>query len=40
MGHVWVRSRVGDESGSRNVEVEALVGTGATLTVLPRRLAG
>ncbi len=39
MEHVWVKARVGDESGSRNVEVEALVDTGATLTVVPRRLA-
>jgi len=39
LGHVWVRARVGDESGSRSAEVEALVGTGATLTVVPRRLA-
>jgi clan AA aspartic protease len=39
MGHVWVRARVGDESGSKSAEVEALVDTGATLTVIPRRLA-
>ena len=39
MGHVWVRARVGDESGSKSAEVEALVYTGATLTVIPRRLA-
>jgi Predicted aspartyl protease len=39
LGHVWVRARVGDESGSRSAEVEALVDTGATLTVVPRRLA-
>jgi clan AA aspartic protease len=38
-GHVWVRARVGDESGSKSAEVEALVDTGATLTVIPRRLA-
>ena len=25
MGHVWVRARVGDESGSRSAEVEALI---------------
>jgi clan AA aspartic protease len=37
--HVWVRARVGDESGSKSAEVEALVDTGATLTVIPRRLA-
>jgi len=39
VGHVWVRARVGDESGSKSAEVEALVDTGATLTVIPRRLA-
>jgi Predicted aspartyl protease len=37
--HVWVRARVCDESGSMSAEVEALVDTGATLTVIPRRLA-
>jgi clan AA aspartic protease len=39
VGHVWVRARVGDESGSKSAEVEALIDTGATLTVIPRRLA-
>jgi aspartyl protease family protein len=39
VGHVWVRARVGDESGSKSAEVEALVDTGTTLTVIPRRLA-
>jgi clan AA aspartic protease len=39
VGHVWVRARVGDESGSKSAEVEALVDTGATLTVIPRRIA-
>ena len=39
MGHVWVRARVGDESGSKSAEVEAFIDTGATLTVIPRRLA-
>jgi clan AA aspartic protease len=39
VGHVWVRARVSDESGSKSVEVEALVDTGATLTAVPRRLA-
>jgi putative transposase len=39
VGHVWVKARVGDESGSKSAEVEALVDTGATLTVIPRRLA-
>ena len=39
VGHMWVKARVGDESGSKSAEVEALVDTGATLTVIPRRLA-
>jgi clan AA aspartic protease len=39
VGHVWVRARVSDESGSKSAEVEALVDTGTTLTVIPRRLA-
>jgi clan AA aspartic protease len=39
VGHVLVRARVGDESGSKSAEVEALVDTGATPTVIPRRLA-
>ena len=39
MGHVWVRARIGDPDRRRVVEVEALVDTGATLTVVPRRLA-
>ena len=39
MGHIWVRARIGDEARRRIVEVEALVDTGATLTVIPRRLA-
>jgi len=38
MGHVWVKARIGDP-GRRIVEVDALVDTGATLTVVPRRLA-
>jgi len=39
MGHVWVRARVGDSGRRRVVEVDALVDTDATLTVIPRRLA-
>ncbi len=39
MGHVWVRARIGDPNRRRVVEVEALVDTGATLTVIPRKLA-
>jgi len=39
MGHVWVKARIGDPDKRRIVEVDALVDTGATLTVIPRRLA-
>lgn len=39
VGHIWVEARVGREDGVKWVEVRALVDTGATLTVLPRRLA-
>jgi len=38
MGHVWVKARIGDPGKRRIVEVDALVDTGATLTVVPRRL--
>ena len=40
MGHVWVKVRIGDPGKRRVAEVDALVDTGATLTVIPRRLAG
>ena len=39
MGHVWVRARIGDSDRRSIAEVDALVDTGATLTVVPRRLA-
>jgi len=39
MGHVWVKVRLGDPAGTKIIEVDALVDTGATLTVIPRRLA-
>jgi len=39
MGHVWVRARIGDPGKKRVVEVDALVDTGAALTVIPRKLA-
>ncbi len=39
MGHVWVKVKIGDPGKKRVIEVEALVDTGATLTVIPRRLA-
>jgi len=39
MGHVWVKARIGDPGKRRVIEVDALVDTGATLTVIPRKLA-
>ncbi len=39
MGHVWVRARIGRPDKSVVIEVDGLVDTGATLTVIPRRLA-
>lgn len=39
MGHVWVRVRIGDVNLKRIVDVNALVDTGTTLTVIPRKLA-
>jgi len=39
LGHVWVRSKIGDEGCSRFVEIDALVDTGTMLTIIPRKLA-
>lgn len=39
MGHVWVRARIGDEDRIKLIDVDALVDTGATLTVIPRKIA-
>ncbi|MEM1677230.1 MAG: aspartyl protease [Nitrososphaerota archaeon] len=39
MGHIVVRVRVGPPSRERLVEVEGLVDTGATLTVIPRKVS-
>lgn len=39
MGHVWVDVKVGDPDRRRIIKVKALVDSGATLTVIPRRLA-
>ncbi len=39
MGHVWVKVKIGDVNRRRIVDVEALTDTGATLTVIPRKLA-
>ena len=39
MGHVKVKAKIGDPNREKIMEVEALVDTGVTLTVVPRRLA-
>ncbi|MEM2593496.1 MAG: aspartyl protease family protein [Candidatus Bathyarchaeia archaeon] len=39
MGHVWVKAKIGDENRIRLIETDALVDTGATLTVIPRRMS-
>lgn len=39
MGHVFVEAKICSQTKSRCTVVEALVDTGATLTVLPRRVA-
>ncbi len=39
MGHVRVKVRIGDVDQKRTIDVDAIVDTGATLTVIPRRLA-
>ena len=39
MGHIWVKVRLGDPNQTRVVEVNALVNTSATLTVIPRKIA-
>jgi aspartyl protease family protein len=40
LGHVWVSAKICSLDGSRCEEVRALVDTGATLTVVPRPIAG
>lgn len=39
MGHVWVEIQVSDTEKKKSATVQALVDTGAMLTVLPKRLA-
>ncbi|MEM1581390.1 MAG: aspartyl protease family protein [candidate division WOR-3 bacterium] len=39
MGHVWVKVKIGDENLIRSIEADALVDTGATLTIIPRKMA-
>ena len=39
MGHVWVKAKLGDPERVNVIEVNALVDTGATLTVIPRDVA-
>ncbi|MGQ9543477.1 MAG: retroviral-like aspartic protease family protein [Candidatus Bathyarchaeia archaeon] len=40
MGHVWAKAKIGDPDKRNVIEVETLVDTGATLTIIPKRLAG
>ena len=39
MGHVWVKAKICSMDKSKCVDVDALVDTGATLSVIPRRIA-
>ena len=39
MGRVWVKAKLGDPERVNIIEVDALVDTGATLTVIPRDIA-
>lgn len=39
MGHVYAKIRLSNEEKSNSAEVDALVDTGAMLTVLPQKLA-
>ncbi|MEM2429097.1 MAG: aspartyl protease family protein [Nitrososphaerales archaeon] len=39
LGHVWVKTKIGDENRTKLIEVDALVDTGATLTTIPRKIA-
>lgn len=39
MGHVKVKVKISNVSRAKVVEVDALVDTGAILTVIPRRIA-
>lgn len=39
MGHIWVSAKIGDESCVKLIEVEVLIDTGATLTIIPREIA-
>ncbi|RSN68215.1 aspartyl protease [Candidatus Korarchaeum cryptofilum] len=39
MDHIWVKVRIGRPDGTKYVDTDALVDTGATLTVIPRSLA-
>ncbi|MFZ8792601.1 MAG: aspartyl protease family protein [Acidilobaceae archaeon] len=38
MGHVWVEALIGNPITGRSVRVRSLVDTGATYTVIPRRV--
>jgi predicted aspartyl protease len=38
MGHIWVKARIGRPDGTKYVDTDALVDTGATLTCNPEEL--
>jgi aspartyl protease family protein len=38
VGHVWVEALIGNPITGRSVRVRSLVDTGATYTVIPRRV--
>jgi len=39
LGHIWIKAKIGDQQKKRTLEVDAIVDTGATLTVIPEKLA-
>ena len=39
MGHIFVKTKVGNPSKAEIVELDAIIDTEATLTIIPRRLA-
>ena len=39
MGYAWVDAVIKNSFSGRSISVKALVDTGATLTVIPRRIA-
>jgi len=39
MGHIYVKVKIADEMLTKILEIQGIVDTGATLTVLPRKIA-